>query len=99
MSFIRDRSIITAPSSTQLPAALCTPPRTVRSVPVSRHRAITVATASVVAGRAMSAGWRVIDPFQTASARASAKPASAGRTTSPGKSRMNRSRVASSRDI
>jgi hypothetical protein len=58
-----------------------------------------MATASVVVGRAMSDGWRVIDPFQTPAARASAKPASAGRNTSPGKYLMKPVRVDSSRDI
>ena len=82
-AFIRDRSIITAPSSTALPAALCPPPRTVRSTPRDRRTATAEATSSTEDGRTIAAGVRRMSPFQIASARATSKPSSSGVSTSP----------------
>ena len=60
------------------------------SAPASRMDETALATSPVEAGRTMRAGWRVIAPFQMASARARGNPASVGPSTSPGKDRRKR---------
>jgi hypothetical protein len=46
---------------------------------------MAAATSSFEVGRVMSAGWWLMSPFQSSSARAWVKPASVGDSTSPAK--------------
>ena len=63
--FIGDKSIITPPSQTALPAMLWPPPRTESSAPVSRAKSTAALTSAAPAHRTMTAGRRSIIAFQT----------------------------------
>ena len=58
-------SITTPPSQTDRPGKLWPPPRTASGRPVWRANRIAPMTSSVPAQRAIRAGWRSIEPFQT----------------------------------
>ena len=58
-------SITTPPSQTEWPGKLCPPPRTASGSSVCCAKRIAAITSSVPEQRAISAGWRSIDPFQT----------------------------------
>ena len=63
--FIGRRSIINPPSTTACPATECPPPLTETSRPCSRASASAAITSATPVHRAISAGDRSIDPFQT----------------------------------
>jgi hypothetical protein len=60
-----ERSIMTPPSDTALPATLWPPPRTESCAPVSRANSTVATTSSVVAHRAIRAGRRSTIPLNT----------------------------------
>ena len=65
MPFIGPRSMTTPPSQTDSPGKLWPPPRTAVSRPVRRANLSAEMTSATPAQRAISAGKRSIDPFQT----------------------------------
>ncbi len=60
-----DRSIITVPSATAVPATLCPPPRTVTSYPAPAAKRSARRTSATLRQRTMWAGRRSCMPFQT----------------------------------
>ena len=65
MPFISQRSITIPPSQTERPGKLWPPPRTATRRPVARANRTAAMTSATPAQRAISAGRRSIDPFQT----------------------------------
>ena len=63
MPFMSERSIISPPSVTALPATLCPPPRTESSRPASLAAFTASTTSAVFRQRAMSAGRLSIRPL------------------------------------
>src|SRR6478672_4941272 len=62
--FIGERSIINASSATESPGNECPPLRTATGNPVLRPNLTAEITSATPAQRAISAGWRSIEPFQ-----------------------------------
>src|SRR2546423_473473 len=79
--FIRDRSTISPPSVTALPATLCPPPRTEISSPSSRPKLTASTTSAVCRQRAIRRGRLSMRPLWMR--RASSYPASSGARISP----------------
>jgi hypothetical protein len=63
--FIRERSITSPSSHTDKPGRLWPPPRTATASPTRRAKRTASMTSATPAQRAMSAGYRSIDPFHT----------------------------------
>ena len=65
MPFIGARSITIPPSQTDSPGKLWPPPRTASGRPVLRANAVAALMSSAPVHRAMRAGRRSTEPFQT----------------------------------